>query len=134
MPGLKSGRLLKLGKCLLLLSRPLGVAPPPVVTTPLGGRLPNLSEKSGDRSAISAYSKVWGKYAGHFKFSCPAMNRTIEIEMQHGTKQSAYKLSQSWLRSMAKHTEHPVAGEYLRKATAMRDDLANDPSVTVDKD
>ena len=88
----------------------------------------------GDRSAVSAFSKVWGKYAGHFKFSCPAMNRTIEIEMQHGTKQSAYKLSQSWLRSMAKHTEHPVAGEYLRKATAMRDDLANDPSVTVDKD
>ncbi|MFT4548626.1 MAG: tetratricopeptide (TPR) repeat protein, partial [Verrucomicrobiales bacterium] len=88
----------------------------------------------GDGSAATAYSRCWSKYAGHFKFSCPAMIRSIEIERDYskdGGKQKAYELSDSWLRSMAKYTEHPVAGNYLRKTADLRDELAADPSVTV---
>ena len=88
-----------------------------------------------DGSAATAYSRVWSKYAGHFKFSCPAMNRSIEIQRDLGNdKQGAYDLADSWLKSMAKYVDgHPVASEYLRKTAAMRDELANDPSVTVKK-
>ena len=59
------------------------------------------------------------------------MNRSIEIERDHGSKQRAYDLADSWLRSMVKHTQHEIAGEHLRKTAALRDNLANDPAVTV---
>ena len=88
----------------------------------------------GEGSAATAYSRCWSKYAGHFQFSCPAMIRSIEIERDYskdGGKQKAYELAESWLRSMAKYTEHPVAGDYLRKTASLRDELASDPSVEV---
>ena len=106
----------------------------PEVWYNLGLARENQQNYVGDRSAISAYSKVWGKYAGHFKFSCPAMNRSIEIESKHGIKQSAYGLADKWLQRMAKHTNHEVAGDHLRKTRSLHQDLANDPSVTVEDD
>jgi len=91
----------------------------------------NIIGGSSKKTAAIAYERCWGQYAGHFKYSCPAFNKSLEIEEKHGSKQKAYNLASSWLRSMAKYTNHEIAGKFLRETTEIRDRLADDPSVTV---
>ena len=103
----------------------------PEVWYSLGLARYNQQNYLGKSSAAVAFFRCYSKYGGYFQYSCPSVNYGIEIERDHGSKQTAYELADRWLKSMAKHVDHPVAGPYLSKTRDLRSALEQDSSVTV---